>query len=540
MATTIEDAQQSFFVYEKDNNTGIVTRIAFTPNVQVGTSVTPSAFKLFGSFGLNTSTYITDTNNLTYQMSDYETVLNVQNTNSLANVSVVLPNSQNEGQLHYVKDITGTASGSAITISANGITIDGVTTKVLNSSYGMVAVYFSNNQWYSITSGGGSGGGNSVASYVVMSNDPTLPNDRVLTAGTNIIITDAGPGGNVMISATGGGGSGDPNASYVVLSTTASLSNERALTAGTNISIVDGGANGNVTVSSTVDTGASYITVANTGSLSNERALTAGAGISITDGGANSSITISTSLLGAVPIYVPPSVAGGIDDEFDSSTLNAAWIFRDLTTGPTNRTPTAVSPIDPNTPITGATAVPQYAVGALGRRSHLLIKTTTTGGAQYMVYKPFTWTAGHYYYMRCGGIERLVGGGGGIVGIGIWAATGGVPDQSSRLLLYFNNGGLRNTNGASTTGYLVTDTQVGYPEYLTLYNASNALGGTASWFGEAFSDNGTRIVCNSNGGNPNSFTPAYIGFFIANVSIPEVTQIDFIREQVGHPLFTKQ
>ena len=41
--------------------------------------------------------------------------------------------------------------------------------------------------------------------YVVMSASGDLHNERVLTAGTGITITDGGAGGNVTIAATGGG-----------------------------------------------------------------------------------------------------------------------------------------------------------------------------------------------------------------------------------------------------------------------------------------------------------------------------------------------
>jgi hypothetical protein len=50
-----------------------------------------------------------------------------------------------------------------------------------------------------------SGGAPSTDSYVVLSASSSLPNERVLTAGTNITITDGGAGGNVTIASTAGG-----------------------------------------------------------------------------------------------------------------------------------------------------------------------------------------------------------------------------------------------------------------------------------------------------------------------------------------------
>lgn len=61
-----------------------------------------------------------------------------------------------------------------------------------------------------------------------------------LVAGGNVTITSAS-NGQVTIASTGGGGA-DPGASYLVMAATASLSNERALTAGTGLRLTDGGA----------------------------------------------------------------------------------------------------------------------------------------------------------------------------------------------------------------------------------------------------------------------------------------------------------
>ena len=61
-----------------------------------------------------------------------------------------------------------------------------------------------------LTGGGGGGGAPTNAEYVVMSLNGTLTNERVLTAGSGISITDGGAGSTVTIAASGGGGSAIP------------------------------------------------------------------------------------------------------------------------------------------------------------------------------------------------------------------------------------------------------------------------------------------------------------------------------------------
>ena len=52
--------------------------------------------------------------------------------------------------------------------------------------------------------GGGGGGAPTTAQYVTLATDGTLTNERVLTAGANISITDGGAGSTVTIAATDG------------------------------------------------------------------------------------------------------------------------------------------------------------------------------------------------------------------------------------------------------------------------------------------------------------------------------------------------
>jgi hypothetical protein len=153
------------------------------------------------------------------------------------------------------------------------------------------------------TGGGGGGGGGAPtdAQYVTLATDGGLANERVLTAGTGISLTDGGAGGNLTIANTVAAGA-PPAADYVTLSTDGGLSNERVLTAGTGISLTDGGAGGNLTIANTVAAGApsaaQYVTLATDGGLANERVLTAGTGISLTDGGAGGNLTIAATASG--------------------------------------------------------------------------------------------------------------------------------------------------------------------------------------------------------------------------------------------------
>jgi hypothetical protein len=71
------------------------------------------------------------------------------------------------------------------------------------------ATYDADGNFITLVGNGGqpisSGGAPATDSYVVLSASATLPNERVLTAGTNITITDGGAGGTVTIASTAGG-----------------------------------------------------------------------------------------------------------------------------------------------------------------------------------------------------------------------------------------------------------------------------------------------------------------------------------------------
>ncbi len=72
-----------------------------------------------------------------------------------------------------------------------------------------------------------------------------------LVGGTNITLATSSIG-QITITSTAASTGGDVSASYVVMSTTGSLTNERVLTAGNGLRLTDGGANNNVTISEAI------------------------------------------------------------------------------------------------------------------------------------------------------------------------------------------------------------------------------------------------------------------------------------------------
>lgn len=121
---------------------------------------------------------------------------------------------------------------------------------------------------------------------------------RVLKAGANVIFDTTTPGElTIVAQATGGTGAGT-DLSYVTISTEPSLSNERRLAAGNGITITDNGANSTVDVGlSSSLTGATFVTVGSETLLTGERRLTVAGGLDIYDNGANSTLTITASSL---------------------------------------------------------------------------------------------------------------------------------------------------------------------------------------------------------------------------------------------------
>ena len=137
-------------------------------------------------------------------------------------ITVKAPASPTQGDSFGIK-IVGQTSGS-VYITANGSRIENPSALGTYTTSSLNISTIGAQQWY----------------WMGLGNEQAWFSLNAQTSGSTTTITGS--------TVTGSGGGADPGASYVVMGLTSSLANERVLTAGTNISITDGGANGAATV----------------------------------------------------------------------------------------------------------------------------------------------------------------------------------------------------------------------------------------------------------------------------------------------------
>ena len=130
--------------------------------------------------------------------------------------------------------------------------------------------------WDGFLTGGGASGAPTDAEYVVMSLNGTLTNERKLTAGARITITDGGAGGNVTIAADASPVTSLVAGSNITLSPATGLgdvtifgsdSPVTSLIAGTNITLSPADGLGDVTITAAGSAGVTFPLEADAGSL---------------------------------------------------------------------------------------------------------------------------------------------------------------------------------------------------------------------------------------------------------------------------------
>ena len=193
------EATQSFFIFVRDANSGQITSVAIPGDVQIGLNGNPADMTLLGRFSVAAKNYdVTFANKGIIQSSPDDTIIGVSliTTPLSQRISLYLSQSPREGELHFVKDLTGTSNTVPIDIfPTTGFTIDGMAKVTLSDPTASLALVFLNGNWYRLVAGLGTSGGSgapNTLSYVTINPEAALTSERHLTGSVNIMMTDHG------------------------------------------------------------------------------------------------------------------------------------------------------------------------------------------------------------------------------------------------------------------------------------------------------------------------------------------------------------
>lgn len=258
----------------RDPNTGVIRRVAIPADLQIGLDDQPGELHLLGRLSLAAKVYSIDNVNkgvIGITNNDTVVALTLVVTPLSGRITCTLPPDPRDGQIHFIKDYSGTAGTVPIDIvAAAGTTIDNLSSKTLVDPYGSLALIWLENQWRILVAGLGSSGGSGAptnASYVTINAESSLTAERRLTGSANILMTDNGPGATVSfnLSQILGGGAGtfsyatvtadafgritaitpgvtppSPSLSYLTAQSEAGLTNERVMSGGLGTTVTDG------------------------------------------------------------------------------------------------------------------------------------------------------------------------------------------------------------------------------------------------------------------------------------------------------------
>lgn len=143
-------------------NTGKIEKIIFPSETHVGYEENNSFLTLLGDLSLKTFDHITSRfNDGIFYLSNHDTIAQIKLDffPTSNRIRVNLPNKPRKGQVHFIKDITGSSQTCPIDVYPASGLIDDSSFKTLETDYGSIAFYYSSNKtWKVLIAGGGSSG----------------------------------------------------------------------------------------------------------------------------------------------------------------------------------------------------------------------------------------------------------------------------------------------------------------------------------------------------------------------------------------------
>lgn len=212
---TVDQAASSLFVTVKDTVTEKITRLAIPSDVQIGLLDNPTSFELFGRFSVSTFDFTSsDENDGVLNASSNHTIIAVSDvvTPLSGRIAIYLPSNPRNGQLHFIKDASGTSETTPIDIfTSDGTLIDNSTSQVINTEFGSTALFWFNDSWKTLVTGvgqavvTGSGGTPTpptllTSSFLLATTpDPGMTGARTFVSSSNLSITDNGAGSTFFL-----------------------------------------------------------------------------------------------------------------------------------------------------------------------------------------------------------------------------------------------------------------------------------------------------------------------------------------------------
>lgn len=243
---------------------------------------------------------------------------------------------------------------------------------------------------------------------------------------------------------------------------------------------------------------------------------------------------------GRTPLYVPPTTPGTLDEEFDTTSIPAGWVFRD-TAAAVNRTPTTGA-INPHT---APTTNPVVNMHTNGRRSFMSVQLPAN--TTFLIAKPFTYHDGTYYYANLGAFMAHGSSHGVSCRFGLFKDSGGVPVLTDYVAVNKrDNSGVAAINGivVTTAGGVVTNVldsmDAGRP-YDAVYIQNSATAASPKWDLGTLADDGdyqTLVSLDTH----TIGTPGWIGWLCvphASGTVTSTFHFDYVREAAGFPLIAK-